>query len=87
MDIGCQVFVDEVVDWLWQSTSHSDERVISAAFKALSYFPSSLFTVRHFPSDVVIGESKTDSETDVELSGHVYTKLLSSLPSSVLPGK
>lgn len=62
--------------------------VISAAFEALSRFPSSLFSVHHFPVAVSNDIAKsTDSDDHVMITGVFYTKLLHLIPSTALPGE
>lgn len=84
------MFVDEVVNWLWKSTRHIDQRVASAAFVALSEFPSSLFCINHFPrdmvEDIIIRSADQSEDVKVDIPGSVYVRLLESVPSGTLAG-
>jgi len=73
---------------LWQSTRNDDQRVASAAFHALSKFPSSLFCINHFPIVIVdeIMKNKGADDKIVDVPGFVYVKLLHSIPSGTLAG-
>jgi hypothetical protein len=83
------MFVSEVVDWLWRTTQHENEEVIMASFEALSKFPSSRFSLHHFPAAVVdetVKNSDADGDSDAEIPAVFYTRMLSNIPVRALPG-
>jgi hypothetical protein len=83
------MFVDEAVDWLWKSTKHEDDAVVTAAFEALSKVPCKHFSLRHFPpaiTDDINKNSDTDDDSDPEIPGVIYARLLSRIPDRALKG-
>ena len=88
-----QVFVCEVVDWLWQSTRCAEENVACAAFEALASFSGALFSTRHLSSAIpdaaaanTVNEQVDGGADDSGIPGFLYTKLLHSIPSSAFTG-
>jgi hypothetical protein len=83
------MFVNEVLDWLWKTTQHKNEEVIMAAFEALSKIPCSHFSLQHFPAavmDETVKNNDADCDSDTEVPGVFYARMLFNIPVRALPG-